>query len=112
MSAQTQQEETQQEESLCQKIKAVEAEIKEANDRRKEFDRQLRWLKKATPEIDAEIVRRIEAKDGDSRQWVAHLRQQAIDAIYSTASSGQPWWRPTSSASCSAYSLNDSHWPQ
>lgn len=73
---------TQQEASLRQKIEAVEREIKEANERRKEFDRQLRWLKKAQPQIDAEIVHRIESTDDERRKWVAQLRQQAMDGAW------------------------------
>lgn len=81
MSAQEEQQ-SQQEASLRQKIKDVDAEIKEANERRKEFDRQLRWLKKVQPQIDAEIVRRIESTDEERRKWVAQLRQQAMDGAW------------------------------
>lgn len=73
---------TAQEKAIEDKIAAAEKEVKEANERRKELDRQLRWLKRARPQIDAEIVRRVEAKDDGSRQWVKQLRQEATDAIW------------------------------
>ncbi|MDO5535555.1 MAG: hypothetical protein Q4F65_13020 [Propionibacteriaceae bacterium] len=73
---------TAQEKAIQDKIDAAKREVDEANERRKELDRQLRWLKRAAPEIDAEIVRRVEAKDDGTRQWVAQLRQEATDAIW------------------------------
>lgn len=73
---------TAQEKAIEDKIAAAKRAVDEANEQRKQLDRQLRWLKRARPEIDAEIVRRVEAKDDGSRQWVVQLRQEATDAVW------------------------------
>ena len=73
---------TAQEQALALKIAEAEKRVAEANEARKELDRQLKWLKRSTPGIDAEIIRLIETKDDASRKWVGDLRQQATDTLW------------------------------
>jgi len=73
---------TAQEQRLAEKIAKVEADIKAANEARKELDRQLKWLARNVPAINAEIIRQVESKDQGSRDWIADLRQQATDGLW------------------------------